>query len=86
MDDELESYARKEMGLTEKSTPRLKQDAQLQLDLADKAAETAKEVAKQKPATQTGNQQPEATRAGSAQRGAPSKSIPSAEPSTDREE
>src|SRR5215203_2465072 len=87
MDDELEAYVRKEMGVTEKGTPRLKQDAQVQLDLADKAAETAKEIAKQKPdpATQPGNQQPEAARAGSAE-GAPSKSIPSATPPTDREE
>lgn len=55
MDDDLENYARKEMGLTIKSTPRLSPTMELEekkldqaAEIAEKSAESAKEIAKER--------------------------------------
>lgn len=62
MDDDLEAHVRKELGLTEKGTPRLNTSEQLQQDELDQAAElaeqqadTAKEIAESR---ESGSQQP----------------------------
>ena len=55
VDDELEAYARKEMGLPEKSTPRINVADQAELDIKEKQAN--------KPAPSSGSQQP-GTKAG----------------------
>ena len=77
MDDDLEHYIRKELGLTIKSTPRLSPQDELErdkleqeADLADKAAENAKEIAKSKP---TANQQAGMTAVATDVEGAPSR-------------
>jgi hypothetical protein len=64
MDDDLENYARKEMGLTQKSTPRLTPEQELAQQQIDQTAEieqkkldSAKEIAKSR-ADQPGSQQP----------------------------
>jgi hypothetical protein len=92
MDEELEAYARKEMGLPEATgnvrlTPE-QELAQKSADLAEKAQadshEVALESAKNPPSTGAGNQQP--VKAAAGQRGAPSLEPAVATTSTHEEE
>lgn len=73
MDDELESYARKEMGLTEKGEPRLTPQEELAAEQAEKQFELDKKVAEKPPAAPpSGSQQPGRAAAGLGE-GAPSR-------------
>lgn len=90
MDDDLEAYARKEMGLTEKSTPRPDQKLQLEQDRLDQERELAEQNAEREDAraeraaqaSQTGTPTPVQASAGEAE-GAPSRPQPADAQSSD---